>query len=241
MEPLEVIREAQAKELTDEDGEQVELTLLPGLDDTALREFEATLPCALPQPIRELLRFCRGFEGVVGDQVDFTGRDIGFEHDALVPNSLPIASDGFGNFWVVDLSSPSTDFGPIWFVCHDAPVLLYQSPNLREFLIELFKLYQPPYRSLVDDVHEDRIRNVWRNNPGVLDFQACVDSTDDVLCEFAESLDPSYEIIDLRGAQVGDGFSWGRYGPKTVVKRHGPHPVFAYQRKAGLLRRLFGR
>ena len=241
MNPVDIIKGSQAKELTDEDGERVDLHLLPGLDAEAVSQFEASLPCALPVEIRELLLLCRGFEGVVLDRVDFTGRDMMFEHEVIFPHGLPIAADGFGNFWVVDLSPGSTEFGPIWFACHDAPVILFQSEGLSDFLAELFKTCEPPYRSLVDDVHEDRIRDVWRTNPNVLTHHDCVDSTDPVLHEFADSLDSTYEIIDLRGASPGDGFSWGRYGPSTVVRRHGNHPVFAYQRKKGLLGRLFGK
>ena len=241
MSPTDIVKNALAKDLTDEDGEAVLIELLPGLDDDSIAEFEASLPCALPDEMRELLRFCRGFEGVVADQVDFTGEDIMFEHDIIFPHGVPIASDGFGNFWIADLSPDSTEFGPIWFACHDAPVILYQSRRLSDFLSELFKMCEPPYESLVDDVHEDRIREVWRTNPGVLPQQECLTSTDSVLSEFAGSLDETYEIIDLRDATPGEGFSWGRYGPDTVIRRHGNHPVFAYQRKKGLLKRLFGK
>ncbi|MHC4997250.1 MAG: SMI1/KNR4 family protein, partial [Planctomycetota bacterium] len=115
-----------------------------------------------------------------------------FEQEDLFPHGVPIASDGWGNFWVVDLTPDSSEFGPVWFACHDAPVILYQSDNLSEFLIELFKLCHPPYKSLVDDVHEDRIRNVWRTNPGVLDHESCMQSSDKTLCEFALALPPSY-------------------------------------------------
>ena len=237
---IDIIKNAQSRELIGEDGDSMELDLLPGLDEGAISQFASSLPCELPEEIRELLRFCRGFEGVVPDLVDFSGQDLMFEHEIIFPHGVPIASDGFGNFWVVDLSPGSREFGPIWFACHDAPVILYQSSGLGEFLAELFKLCEPPHESLLDDVHEDRIREVWRTNPNVLSHQHCVDSTDPVLREFAGSLDPSFEIIDLRNASPGDGFSWGRYGPRTVIRRHRSYPVFAYQRKKGLQGRLFG-
>jgi hypothetical protein len=240
MEPVDVIRDALTRELTDEDGERIELDLLPGLDDAGVRAFEETLPCPLPPEMHELLRFCRGFEGAVADQVDFTGQDLMFEERTIFPHGVPIASDGFGNYWVVDLSPASTVFGPIWFACHDAPVVLYQSEDLGAFLFELFRMCQPPHASLVDDVHEDRLRNVWRTNPGVLDHGECAQSPDGVLREFAAALDESFQIIDLRRARPGDGFSWGRYGPGTVVRRHGDLPVFAVKKKVGLLRRLLG-
>jgi cell wall assembly regulator SMI1 len=241
MNPINIIKNAQAKALTNEDGETVEIGLLPGLDEDAVALFESSLPCALSEEIRELLHFCRGFEGVGVDQVDFTGQNMMFGDEVIFPHAVPIASDGYGNFWVVDLSPDATEFGPIWFACHDAPVILYQSPQLSDFLSELFKMCEAPYKSLVDEVHNDRIHDVWRTNPNVLAYQDCQDSSDSILREFSDSLDPSFGIIDLRTATVGDGFSWGRYGPKTVVKRHGNLPVFAYQRKKKFLGRLFGK
>jgi len=44
---------------------------------------------------------------------------------------------------------------------------------------------------------------------------------------FARSLDASCEFVDLRRPKLGDGFSWGRYGP--VVKRYGEKRIFANQ------------
>ena len=230
---IDIIRDAQSRGLIDEDEGRVELELLPGLKAGEIEEFRRSLPCPVPPEIRELLRFTCGFEGTAAETVDFTGRGMSFEHEAVFPHGLPIESDGYGNFWVVDLTPESTKFGPIWFACHDAPVILYQSSGLSDFLIELFKMSHPPFESLVDDVHEDRIRNVWRSNPGVISYEECGDSPDASLREFAVGLDPSYQMIDLRNARPGDGFSWGRYGADTVIRRHGHEPVFAYQKKAG--------
>ena len=100
--PLEIIRRAQAGTLIDEDGHVVTLESLPGLSRTELKDFVGRMPCHIPLEIMELLGACRGFYGTV-DQVDFTGRDLMFEVEAAFPYGLPIAADGYGNFWVVDL------------------------------------------------------------------------------------------------------------------------------------------
>ena len=57
MHPIDVIRTAQSRPLSDEDGEPINLVLLPGLDDQAIRQFDSSLPCSLPAQERELLRF----------------------------------------------------------------------------------------------------------------------------------------------------------------------------------------
>ena len=240
MTPLGIIRRAQAGTLIDEDGHVVELELLPGLSDAELRDFARRVPCRVPEGIAELLGTCSGLVGTI-DQVDFTGRIPTFEFEAAFPHGLPLAADGFGNFWTVDLHPDSTKWGPIYFVCHDAPVILYQADSLEEFLIELFRMFEPPHESLIDDVHEDRPARVWKTNPGVLSHERCLRSGAPVLSAFARELDDTFRIVDLRCAKPGDGFSWGRYGPDTVVERFGARAVFAYQKPKSIISRLLGR
>jgi hypothetical protein len=122
-------------------------------------------------------------------------------------------------------------------------VILYQSPDIASFLAEVFRLCTPPHRSLVDDVHEDRLFDVWRKNPGVVDQPTASASLDATLSGFARGLREDFQVIDLRRVQPGMGFSWGRYGPKTEIRRHGYERIFACAKPArsGLLGRLFGR
>jgi len=235
----ELIRDARKRDLTTEGGDRVPMELLPPLDAREIADLEKQLPGPLPEEVRALLGWCGGFAGPV-ELVDFTGRECDFEMEGVFPHGLPIAHDGCGNFWVVDLLPGKLDWGPIYFACHDPPVILYQGPTLHHFLVELFNMVAPPHRSAVNDVHEDRLFDIWRKNPGVLSHAECVASRDDELREFAAQLSPSFEVIDLRNADIGFGFSWGRYGPQTVVKRFTPHAVFGVERRRGLIRRLFG-
>ena len=101
----------------------------------------------------------------------------------------------------------------------------------------------PPHKSLVDDVHEDRLFDVWRKNPGVVDQQTAAASTDSALRAFASALPGHFQIVDMRAASPGMGFSWGRYGPRTEVRRHGYDRIFGYAKppKTGLFAKLFGR
>lgn len=241
MKPLDIIRDTRTKLLTTEDEDPDPLRLDPGLSQEELATFESQLPCKPPPEIRELLSYCSGFTGGAADFVDFTGRQCNFEDKEVFPYGLPVAADGFGNFWVVDLLPSSTIWGPIYFACHDAPVILYQSPSLDHFLTELIKLSIPPWKSLVDDVHEDRLFHVWRKNPGVMTYDECMRSTDIELKAFAQELGPSFQIIDMRKPEIGFGFSWGRYGPDTVIRRHGDLPIFAYQKRSSLIDRYLRR
>lgn len=201
--PLEVVRKALGTSLSTAAGDPVKLVMLPALSPAEIEAFARELPCPLPSEVQELLRACSGFEGGAADVVDFTGRSCSFEPESVFPRGLPIAADGFGNFWVVDLAADSRGWGPIYFACHDPPIILYESPNLAHFLEELFHCSQPPHWSLIDEVRDDRIFDVWRSNPGVCSHAAALASPDEALRLFAELLDASFEIVDIRPAHRG--------------------------------------
>jgi cell wall assembly regulator SMI1 len=242
VDPVEAIRRAQAANLVDEDGHEVVLELHPGLTRDEIQSLEDAAGVPLPRELRMLLAHTAGLDGAL-ETVDFTGRTLDFEDLDIFPAGLPIAHDGFGNHWVVDLTPDETETATVFFACHDPPVVLYQSPTLGRFLHEAFRLSMPPHESLVDDVHEDRLFHVWRDDPGVLDRPAALAGDED-LHAFADALDDRFVFVDLRSPEPGMGFSWGRYGPRTEVRRHGYVRLFAYarpERKPGLLTRLFGR
>lgn len=110
---------------------------------------------------------------------------------------------------------------------------MYQSPDLSRFLAETLKLGDPTGpRSELDVVHEVHAPRVWRENPGVLSREECVASGDPVLEAFARELPTGYEVVDLRRVAIGDGVSWGRYGPRTRNRRAGEQAVFAYEKRS---------
>jgi hypothetical protein len=76
--------------------------------------FGAGLPFPLPEEMRELLRFAKGFEGVLDDGVDFADA-VGFGHEEVFPHARLLAADSYGNFWIVDLTRESKSFGPIFY------------------------------------------------------------------------------------------------------------------------------
>jgi len=236
---VKLINKAKMMDLIDEDGTKYNLETLPGLNETELNDLEKNIPCQIPTHIRKLLSQYRGIDGLL-DIIEFTGQECssGFEFE-LFPTAIAIAHDGFGDYGFVDLCRDSTDWGPIYFCSHDPAVIVYQSPSLYDFMEEIIKMFIPPHRSLIDDVHEDLLMNIWKNNPGMITYEQALNSDDADIQEFAESLDEKYLIIDMRNAQIGDGFSWGRYGPKTVSKRFGEKHIFAYKMRKSFWRRLF--
>jgi hypothetical protein len=242
MTAIEQIKALQSARLVEENGEPVDLELLPPATPSQVEALQQQLGQPLPAELRAVLGFCSGIKGCL-DAIDFTGASLAFGAEEIFPRGLPIAADGCGNFWVLDLTPQTTQAAPVFFACHDAPVILYQSADIASFLAEVFRMYTPPHKSLVEDVPGDRLFEVWRKNPGVIDRAAALAGSDEALRAFAAGLPEHFQIVDLRDVSPGMGFSWGRYGPRTEVRRHGFERIFGYGKppRTGLFAKLFGR
>jgi hypothetical protein len=216
------------------------LELHPPPPPGEIEALETELGVRLPRVLRVLLERTGGIDGGPLGTIDFTGRTFDVEVRDIFPAGLAIAHDGSGNHWVLDLT-PETAPPLVFYASHDPPVVLLQSPDLGHFLTEVFRKLDSPKGSLIDDVHSDRLFRVWRENPGAHPHEAALEG-DEELRAFAATLDDRYLIVDLRAPEIGMGFSWGRFGPATEIRRHGYRGLFAYappERRPGLLRRLF--
>jgi len=220
--------------------DKVRLELLPPLSEDEFRRLEAQVPCPIPEEARDLFRYARGFKLLHPllhgahrrlSSVDLTGLDTEFGLEQVFPHAYSIADDGCGNFWVLDLTHDAKLWGPIFYACHDPGVVVYQAPSVAHFIEEVLRGSEPPGRSEIHEVHEELTTRIWLENPGVVTFEQRADSHDEDLKIFAQSLDASYEFIDLRAPKLGDGFTWARYGPWTVNKRFGEKRLFAYKKK----------
>jgi SMI1 / KNR4 family (SUKH-1) len=229
---VELLKASEGKLLVDEDGNHEHLRLLPPLSSAELQALANRIPCPVPQEVQELFSFSRGFKGGALAMVDFSGVGEGWQMEEILPHALPLAGDGFGNYWVVDLTSNSTTWGPIFYASHDAPVIVFQADNLQHFVSEVLKFSSEPRKSEIDDVHERLSRRIWSQNPGVLSRADSSARCDPELRQFAATLDDTWEFIDLRNAKLGDGFSWGLYGPRTANRRFGEKRIFARQKKS---------
>ncbi len=228
----------------DEDGGEWKLKLLPPMSDAEIAALEKKLPCPMPADIRAALKFARGVENNVGDRVEIAALDdSGFGIEEIFPFAHALANDGAGNFWVVDLLPDSTAWGPVYFACHDAPVIIYQSADVAEFLDAYLKLEQSPGKDKgpLHQVAEIAVGAVWANEPNKLDRAEALAKGDVELKTFAESLDDSWRIFDLRNAKTGDGFAWGRAKSPDDITRWKTLPIFAYKPKKSLMKRLFGK
>lgn len=241
----EIVRALDGAEWTDEDGRKERVRLMPPATAAQIAALESELPRPLPGEVRELLELTSGLEGSPFESVHFAGSD-GFGLDEVFPCCVPISHDGFGNYWVVDVTPNGTVWGPVYYACHDAPVIVYQAADLAEFLGQMTEMMKSPGAgNPVDFVHEDAVSKIWAENPSLMEAKEAAESGDAELAEFAKSLEPRGEevwrICDLRSPRIGDGFSWGRYH-HMEIRRCGEKPIFAMIRtKKTFFEKLFKR
>ncbi len=225
----------------DDDGEACFGKLLPGLNKKELEELQSTIPCSISAPMMDILSLTRGIEPAF-ESMDFSGLSLrqSFEMKGLMPNGLPIAADGFGNFWVADLTPQSKDWGPIFYVCHDPAVAVCQAKTFEEFIIQVMSFASFEENSLINHVHDICAAQIWRDNPGVVKTEDLMHPGDPDLGLFVQSLKKGYQFVDLRRARIGDGISWGRFGPKTELIRNGSQRLFAYRKEPNFIQKLLG-
>jgi hypothetical protein len=183
--------------------------------------------------IRDLVSYAAGFS-FEEFAVRFIG-DYPFEFQGMFACSIPIATDGAGNFWVVDVG-PDGSWRSVFFVAHDPPVALLQARDIGIFVQQTFEL---PRRALLSS---EVVARIWKDNPYTMPRAQAMRSSDPVIRTFAQQLDDGFIIADLRAGQQGTGFVWGSAGPNTEVRRAGEHLLFATeQKKRGAFARLFSR
>lgn len=231
MSPLEAFKRLLDREFLEdneeEDGEEPYVfTPFPPCTEEEIELFASELSRPLPDDIRELLRFSRGFEGGPVDRIDFLGENTHGGQMLLYP--LEIYPDGLGNAWMLDIDPAGMAWGPVYYWCHDPPVLIYQCADLTEFLLAIGQRAESPEDNPIDDVASGAAWNVWRNNPGLIPQAEAVVSSDEALRSFAERLGPGWWIFDFRNPKRGEGFSWGRREIEETAS-HDELSIFAYR------------
>jgi len=186
------------------------IELLPAATSAQLGALAAELGLPVPRELRAVLEHTAGLGGTAFGTIDFTGSTMAYEDRDLFPAGVPIAADGAGNFWVLDVV-PAADGTRVFFASHDPPLVVYVSDGLGAFLDELLRA--------------DAAAPPDAQPRPALTHEAL--AADDLLRPFAATLDERSVVFDLRAASPGAAFEWGRFGPRTIVRRFGFEPVFA--------------
>ncbi|RAW01844.1 SMI1/KNR4 family protein [Pseudochryseolinea flava] len=166
-----------------------------------------------------------------------------FKTAYILPTSVQLAGDGFGNFWILDVNQ-NGQWGNVFYVCHDPAVIVKHSDSLTEFIKHVDEFGKKGKQSNLDVIHEVTVMDIWTKNNGFIDKSAALASTDEKLKSFAETLPDNFVIADLRGKPIKSGFAWGKFGPNIEkAKRHDTELIWAVEKieKKGLLSRLFGK
>lgn len=237
MDARAILQDAKGTPFSSESGEKGIIELEAPISSEEIRKLSAELTSPLPLEYESLLAFCGGFESAIGF-VDFDPGDT--IREDLFPHGLPIAWDGIGNCWVMDLvkDDPSKEVS-VFFACHDPPVIVLQTRSIAEFIAEVIAYGRREPNNVITASEHYR-HNTWDTDPGVLTFEDC-QHIDPTLAQFAQSLGRDYEFVDMRDAKVGDGFAYARYGADTVAKRHDSERIFARQRrKLSFIQKIFG-
>ena len=179
----DTLRAISGRRLVDTDGEETVLELLPPATDAQIRALEAALPGPVPNEIRAALAVTTGF--AAGPLESFSILDLeGFGLEEVFPHAYSIAHDGYGNYWVLDVLPDADDWGPVFYACHDPPVIAYQAPSIDAFVRDLIALPPDDPRSAIDRVHEHIVHDLWRGD-ALVPQATGVTSSDPTLREFA--------------------------------------------------------
>lgn len=243
MTPTEKLKSILTEQYVSEDGDKYRIELKKGLTDRQIDELAKELPTGqVPTAIRELLKFTTGFEFFGLEEVTFNGvGQFGFE--AFFPNSVQLAEDGFGNFWILDVDK-NGNWGNVFYVCHDPAVIVKHSDNITQFIEHVNDFGKNGNKSNLHLIHEEVVMDIWSKDNGFIEHENVRQSDDKVLKNFALSLPDNYTIADLRNKPIKSGFAWGKFGSNIDnAKRHETELIFGIEKtvRKGLLSRLFGR
>jgi hypothetical protein len=238
MNPKQKLESILNYEYESEDGDLYKVELLEGMTNDEIGEYRKQLPNNyLPTEIEELLIFSKGFEFQGLEEVRFdTFAHFGFEE--LFPNSIQLAGDGFGNFWILDIDTKG-NWNSVYYVCHDPAVVVKQSNNLSQFIEQIDEFGKTGSESILDKIHEQTVMKIWTEKAGIMEKNDNdYDFFENKEIEFPEM----FLIADLTNQPIKTGFPWAKNGASTKIIRPTDKPIWIVEKKVkqSFLSRLFG-
>ncbi len=212
-------------------------TVKPGLSEEEIAQFRRRFPGPLPEDIKELLRFSAGFDfqlqlpHVPVGSIRFTGTaQFGFPGNAF-SHSIDLLNDGCGNYWVADIDSAKGEWGAVFFICHDPPVIAVQAADIGQFLLQVLNPTGSNPRDALSYVRKEAVTRIWRDDPWLVSVREARVSQDSTVSNFAGQLPDGFRLADLRSKEVGSGYSWDLLGPDAEVRRAGTELLFGVELK----------
>jgi hypothetical protein len=241
MTTIEIIRRLKTSTFIDEDQENYTLDFKPGLTDEELESLKKEFPAKkIAEELVEILRETRGWEGYGLETAYFDSIDE-FGFTELIPHSVTLGHDGFGNFWVLEIKD-NGELGKIYFACHDPAVLVIYCDTLNEFFVTLEEFFKQPDNNYLNEVHDKVVMDIWSSNPNISDIADFRKNNMEEKSFLSQFVDDDWVVADLRGKTRKDGFAWGRFGSNQLTKRHPSELIWVIQKKKkGILSKLFGK
>ncbi|RZL09725.1 MAG: SMI1/KNR4 family protein [Hymenobacter sp.] len=234
-----------SEEFTDEDGEAYQAKLLPALSIREIAALEAQMPSAtIPQEVNKLLSYSRGINFGWFQPVSFDAFGE-FGLLGLFPACIELRSDGAGNFWLLDINKGG-EWGAVFYVCHDPPVVVRQANNLWDFLRQLHEHAKREPDAWLDEVYDHLVFKIWEErkmHSGLVAAAVAATSADAVLSQFAARQPPEFLLGDLRVGSITVGFAYEKFfrDRSQQVYKHETEPMWAFEPpKYGWFSRLFG-
>ena len=237
MTPKQQLESILLNQYESEDGDLYKVELLCGLTDVEIENLKSKLPKnKLPNEIEDLLRFSKGFEFYGLEEIRFDAfGHFGFEE--MFPNSIQLAGDGFGNFWILDIDSQG-NWESVYYMCHDPAVIVKQSANLAEFIKHVNEFGLKKNQSNLGIIHEKTVMEIWSEKIGIMEKN----EKDYDFKNGQFQLPEMFLVADLTNQPIKTGFPWGKSGPNTKIIRPTDEPIWIVEKrvKQGFLSRLFG-
>lgn len=212
------------------EGEPLEIDFAPPASPEKIDEIEREVKAKLPTDYRQLLQECAGMDNAYLE-TDFTGDTMSLGMEEMLPHMVPFATDGCGNFFVVDILPTQEEEAKVFFVCHDPPAMVFVCQGMATWL-GLFRSACSGEMTTRDLnwLMEAATFEAYRNAKHPLTHESMLASGDPELREFAESLPEECEAVDLRRPKIGDGFAWSRYGSRSEIYRSPNARLFALKK-----------
>jgi len=240
MDTIEIIKKLKVSTFTDEDGESYTLDFKPGLTESELDALKVKFPSGtIAEELLEILRETKGWEGYGLETCYFDSIDE-FGFTELIPHSITLGHDGFGNFWVLDIDE-NGDLRKVYFACHDPAVLVIYCDTLNEFFQTLAEFYRDPGNSYLNNVHDRVVMDIWSTNSSVVDISDFKKSNEGFSSFLSEFSDGDWAVADLRTGTRKSGFAWGKFGSNQFTRRHPKELIWVMQKKKGFLSKIFGK
>lgn len=189
-----------------DNGDEFQIRLKKGLSNEEITEIRKRIPNNnLKEEMAELLKFSRGIKSIgFFDEIDFD--DFGeFGFNQLIQFSLTITHDGIGGSWIQEINTKG-QWGNIYYIGHDPPVMIKQAKNLTEFLCQIHDYLLNNETSFFSRIMNKIAFDIYSEKGKLLEQEEAVKSPDQLLSAFASNYDKDWFIADLRNAKNGEGF-----------------------------------